>query len=305
MSDSDKRMIWLDGELVPKAQAKVSVYDHRLLYGDGVFEGLRAYGGHVFEENAHLVRLYESAKAIRLVIPHTPQELAEAMKQTMAANGFENGDCYLRLVVTRGVGDLGLDPNRCPKASVFIIADTIRIYPQQMYDEGMSVITSSWQKNFINALPPRIKSLNYLNSILAKIEANDAGVPEAIMLNHLGEVAECTADNVFLVQCGIIRTPPASAGILKGITRDFVMQLARRDGFNVKEKPLLRHDLYTADEVFLTGTAAEVIGVTKIDGRVVGQGKPGPITKRLKELFHRDVRGGSGEVSATNEPAGV
>ena len=290
MSDSDRELkVWMDGELVPKSRACVSVYDHGLLYGDGVFEGVRAYGGRVFEADAHVRRLYESAKAIRLDIPYAPDELHAAMRRAVEANGFS--DCYLRLVVTRGVGDLGIDPKNCRRATCFCIADKIRIYPPELYETGMSVITSSVVKNLDNALPPRVKSLNYLNSILAKIEANDAGVPEAIMLNSRGEVAECTADNIFVVAGGAVHTPPTSAGILAGVTRAVVMRLCAAAGIEAHERSLVRHDLYAADEVFLTGTAAEVIGVTKVDNRPIGDGRAGPVAKRLKALFHAHARG--------------
>lgn len=283
--------IWIDGTLVPREDARISVYDHGLLYGDGVFEGIRAYNGRIFEEQAHLDRLYESAKSIRLQIPYTPAEVSKVMYDCMAANGLAGGDCYIRLVVTRGVGDLGLDPRKCPRPTVFCIADKIALYPQEMYDTGLEIITASHCKNHPNATPPRIKSLNYLNSILGKIEATDAGVLEAVMLNHLGFVAECTGDNIFIVKNGLVITPPTEAGILEGITRDVVLRrLCAEIGVECVERNLVRHDLYTCDECFLTGTAAEVIGVTRIDGRVIGDGTPGPTARRLKEAFHAYVR---------------
>ncbi|MEL7239076.1 MAG: branched-chain-amino-acid transaminase, partial [Planctomycetota bacterium] len=281
--------IWQDGKLVDKDHAVVSVYDHGLLYGDGVFEGIRAYNGKILEEQAHLDRLYDSAKAIRLEIPYTKAELSEAMYGAMKAN--ELSDAYIRLVVTRGVGDLGLDPRKCPRAGVFCIADSIALYPEELYEKGLPIITSSWTKNHPNATPPRIKSLNYLNSILGKIDAIDAGVLEAVMLNHLGFVAECTGDNIFIVKDGRVITPPTEAGILDGITRDVVMRLCKKHGIELVEANLVRHDLYTADECFLTGTAAEVIGVIDIDGRTVGDGKPGPITRKLKDAFFRYATG--------------
>ena len=281
--------IWIDGAMLDKDDAKVSVYDHGLLYGDGVFEGIRAYGGRVFEEKAHLDRLYESAKTIRLEIPYAADELSRVMYDCMATNGVS--DAYIRLVVTRGVGDLGLDPRKCGRPTVFCIADSIALYPEEMYEDGLKVITASHCKNHPNATPPRVKSLNYLNSILGKIEANDAGCPEAVMLNHLGFVAECTADNLFVVKGGRVVTPPTEAGILEGITRDVVMRLCGELGIDCRERNLVRHDLYTADECFLTGTAAEVIGVVDIDGRPVGDGRPGPTTRRLKEAFHKRARG--------------
>jgi branched-chain amino acid aminotransferase len=280
--------VWIDGEYFNKEDAKISVFDHGLLYGDGVFEGIRVYAGKVFECKAHLKRLYDSARAIRLAIPYTSEEVEKAIYDTIKINSFE--DCYIRLVVTRGAGTLGLDPNRCPRASVIIITDLIRLYPQEMYEKGMAVITASVIRNHPNALSPRIKSLNYLNNILAKIEAIDAGVPEAIMLNHEGYVAECTADNFFVVRNGMVSTPPATDGALEGVTRSVIMQLCESSFIPMRECRLERHDLYIADECFLTGTAAEVIPVTKIDGRVIGSGEPGPVTRRLLEAFHKFVR---------------
>lgn len=280
--------VWIDGQYFNKEDAKISVFDHGLLYGDGVFEGIRVYSRRIFECKAHLRRLYDSAKAIRLTIPYTPEELDKAMQETIRINGFE--DCYIRLVVTRGTGTLGLDPNRCPRASVIIITDLIRLYPQEMYEKGMAVITSSVMRNHPNALSPRIKSLNYLNNILAKIEAIDAGVPEAIMLNPEGYVAECTGDNIFIVRDGVVYTPPVSDGALEGVTRAVIMNLCQSSFIPIQEKRIERHDLYIADECFLTGTAAEVIPVTRIDGRTVGSGEPGPVTRKLLEAFHKFVR---------------
>jgi branched-chain amino acid aminotransferase len=280
--------IWIDGKLVPKDDAKVSVYDHGLLYGDGVFEGIRVYSGKVFEADAHVRRLYDSAKAIRLDIPYTPAEFKAAIEQTFRANNFT--DCYIRAVVTRGAGYLGLSPTKCPRPCAFIIADTITMYPEEMYRNGMAIITASVIRNHPNAVPPRVKSLNYLNNILAKIEANDAGVPEAIMLNHEGNVAECTGDNIFIVRDGVVATPSTADGILEGITRDVILKLCRKLNIPCVEKTLQRHDLYIADECFLTGSAAEVIPVTKIDGRTIGAGHPGPITRQLHSAFHRHVR---------------
>ena len=281
--------VWMDGTLVEQADAKVNVYDHGLLYGDGVFEGIRVYGGRVFEAEAHMRRLYESAKAIRLTIPYTPEQLHRANDETFKANGFT--DCYIRLVVTRGVGNLGLDPNKCARPSVFIIADLIALYPPEMYEKGMPVITASVIRNHPNALSPRIKSLNYLNNILAKLEANDAGVPEAVMLNHEGNVAECTADNIFIAKAGVVYTPTTYDGILEGITRKVLIDRGRAEGIPLVEKTLQRHDLYTADEMLLTGSGAEVVPVTMIDRRPVGDGAVGPITKRLIAAFRRHVRG--------------
>ena len=283
-----QRMIWIDGQLFPRDQAKISVYDHGLLYGDGIFEGIRAYSGKIFEAPAHIRRLYDSAKAIRLTMPLAPDALEKAMYDTVKANDFT--DCYLRVVVTRGAGDLGIDPRKSAKPCLFIIADTISIYPKEMYENGMSVITSSYGRNHPNATPPRIKSLNYLNNVLAKMEANDAGVPEAIMLNHLGNVAECTADNLFLVRDGIVSTPSKDQCVLEGVTRGVIMKLCEQLGIPCVEDVVQRHDVYVADELFATGTGAEVMAITKVDGRAIGTGKPGPITKRLLEAFHKFVR---------------
>jgi branched-chain amino acid aminotransferase len=280
--------VWIDGKLVDKADAKISVYDHGLLYGDGVFEGIRIYNGKIFECGAHMKRLYDSAKSIRLTIPISVDEFCKAIYDTVAANNFK--DCYVRAVVTRGAGDLGLDPRKCKAATVFIIADLIAVYPKEMYEKGMSVITSSYIRNHPNSCPPRVKSLNYLNNILAKIEANDAGVPEAIMLNHDGNVAECTADNVFIVRDGQIQTPTTADGILEGVTRKVIIDLCRKNNIPLVEKVIQRHDLFVSDEMFVTGTAAEVMPVTKVDGRVIGNGEAGPLTKRLLELFRNYIR---------------
>jgi branched-chain amino acid aminotransferase len=280
--------VWIDGELYDKADAKISVYDHGLLYGDGIFEGIRVYNGRIFECQAHIDRLFASAKAIRLSIPLSREQVRAAMEETIKANEFR--DCYIRLVVTRGVGYLGLNPNKCPTPTVIVITDTIDMYPKEMYEKGMALITASVIRNHPNALSPRIKSLNYLNNILAKIEAIDAGVPEAIMLNHDGNVAECTADNIYAVRGGMVLTPGTADGILEGITRKVIIELCRKHDIPVFEQSLQRHDLYIADEVFLSGSAAEVVPVTKIDGRVIGTGEPGPVTRKLMEVFHRHVR---------------
>lgn len=282
--------IWLDGKLVEKADAKISVYDHGLLYGDGVFEGIRAYYGKLFEIDAHLNRLYDSAKAIRLTIPLSREQFRTAIEETVRANNFQ--DCYIRAVVTRGVGYLGLNPNRCEKPSVFIIADHIELYSKEMYEKGLAIITASVIRNHPSALSPRIKSLNYLNNILAKIEAADANVPEAIMLNHEGNVAECTADNIFIVRGGQVQTPTTSDGILEGVTRGVMLKICQRLSIPVTEKTLQKHDLYIADECFLTGSGAEVVPVTHIDGRPIGGGTPGPITKKLIESFRQYTREG-------------
>lgn len=280
--------IWLDDKLVNADDAKISVFDHGLLYGDGVFEGIRVYDGRIFEFDAHLKRLYLSAKAMRLPIPMPEDALADATRQTVEANGVHDG--YIRLVVTRGVGDLGLDPFLCKKARVIVIAATIQMYPEELYEQGMKVVSSSITRNHPMSLPPQIKSLNYLNNIFAKIEAIDSGVSEAIMYNHLGYVAEATGDNVFIVRDGIIYTPPVQSGSLEGITRGVVIDLASGENITVVEKNLTRFDLYVCDEFFLTGTAAEVIGVVDIDGRVVGEGTPGPITKMLRKKFFEYAR---------------
>jgi branched-chain amino acid aminotransferase len=277
--------VWIDGRLVEKADAKVSVFDHGLLYGDGVFEGIRAYHGKIFECEAHLDRLYQSAKAIRLIIPLSRDQIRSAIEETIKANNFT--DCYIRLVVTRGVGTLGLSPMRCERPSVFVITDVLELYPREMYEKGMAVITASVIRNHPNAISPRVKSLNYLNNILAKLEAIDAGVPEAIMLNSEGNVAECTADNIFIVRNGQVETPQTHDGVLEGVTRRVMMDLCGRLGIPCVQKTLQRHDLYVADECFLTGTGAEVIAVTKIDNRVIGSGQPGSVTRQLTEAFHR------------------
>jgi branched-chain amino acid aminotransferase len=282
--------VWLDGQMIDTADAKLHVYDHAALYGDGVFEGIRVYSGRVFECKAHLDRLYASARAIRLDIPYTAAQLEAAMYQTVKANGYT--DCYIRLVVTRGAGDLGLSPRKCPRPTVFCIADTIELYPREMYEKGMAIITASITRSHPNSVPPRVKSLNYLNNILAKIEAIDAGVPEALMLNHEGNVAECTGDNIFIVRADQVQTATTSDGILEGITRAVILRLCGKLGISCVEKTLQRYDVYTADECFLTGTAAEVVAVTKIDGRSIGNGQVGPITRRLTDAFQKRIREG-------------
>lgn len=275
--------IYLNGAFVEKAEACISVYDHGLLYGDGVFEGIRVYNGRVFKLKEHVDRLYDSAKSIRLAIPMPKRQFAEAIQKTVAVNEMENG--YLRPIVTRGEGTLGLDPRSCKKPSVIIIADSIALYPPEYYEKGLEIITCSTIRNHPNALNPRIKSLNYLNNVMARMEATLADCQEALMLNHLGEVAECSGDNLFIVRNGVVKTPPVNAGILDGITRGALIDCARQEHIDVFETPLTRHDIYTADECFLTGTAAEVVAVVKCDGRVVGQGVPGPVFKLLRERF--------------------
>jgi len=280
--------VWIDGKLYDKADAKVSVYDHGLLYGDGVFEGIRVYNGKIFECPAHIDRLWASARAIRLNIPVSREQMCAAIEETVRANGFK--DCYVRAVVTRGPGDLGINPQKSPRPSVFIITDLISVYPREMYEKGIAIITSSVMRNHPNALSARIKSLNYLNNILAKIEANDAGVSEAVMLNHEGYISECTADNIFIVRAGEVQTPATTEGILEGVTRAVMLKLCRRLNIPCVERRLERHDLYVADECFLTGTGAEVIPVSKIDNREVGNGQPGPITRRLIDAFRAYIR---------------
>jgi branched-chain amino acid aminotransferase len=281
--------IWLDDKLVDEADAKISVLDHGLLYGDGVFEGIRVYNSRIFELNAHIKRLYESAKAIRLEVPMEKKRLISAVEKTAEANGVIDG--YIRLVVTRGVGTLGLNPFVCENSRIFIIADNIQLYPEELYEKGMRVISATTVRNHPLALPPQVKSLNYLNNILAKIEALDNNVPEAVMYNHEGYVAEATGDNVFIVRNGVIYTPPVEAGSLEGITRAVVIRLAKKEKLAVVEKNLTKVDLYICDEFFLTGTAAEVIGVVEIDGRIIGDGKPGPITKLLRKNFFKYAHG--------------
>ncbi len=280
--------VYISGRFFDKEDAKISVYDHGLLYGDGVFEGMRSYGGKVFRLKQHFDRLWQSAKAIWLEIPVGRDELAQATLDTLRVNNIQDG--YIRLVVTRGAGSLGLDPNRTSHPQVIIITDHIALYPRELYEQGLAIVTVSTVRNHSAALSPRIKSLNYLNNILAKIEGLQAGCSEALMLNIKGEIAECTGDNIFLVRAGELLTPPIDAGILEGITREAVMELAEAAGLPVREIPLTKHDVYIADECFLTGTAAEVIPVVKVDGRMIGSGHPGPVTRDLIERFHRLAR---------------
>ena len=280
-------VVYLDGKYVDSAEAKVSVFDHGLLYGDGIFEGIRLYGGNVYRLDEHLERLEYSAKALMLAMPWSRAELAEAVCETCRRNKLTDG--YIRLVITRGPGDLGLAPWLCEKPTLFIIASKISLYPQEHYDNGLSIVTVPTRRISPDMLPPTVKSLNYLNNILAKIEAKQAGALEAIMLNAQGYVAECTADNIFAIHKGEILTPAASAGALKGITRATVFDIARQLGIPMRETDLTRYDIWCADECFLTGTGAEVIPVVKLDGRVIGTGKPGPITGRVLTSFHQRV----------------
>ncbi len=276
--------IYIDGKYFSEKNAGISVFDHGLLYGDGIFEGIRAYNGRIFKLEEHIARLFDSAKAILLEIPLSPLQLMRAVSRTCALNHLADG--YIRLVVTRGVGNLGLSPFHCKRPSVIIIAGKIELYPPAMYRKGLEMITVPTTRNSPSALNPAIKSLNYLNNVLAKIEAMRAGVLEAVMLNAQGNVAECTGDNLFIVRGGKIRTPSVSSGALGGITRLVVFQLAQEHlGVEVEEGTLTRYDLFTADECFLTGTGAEIIPAVRLDGRTIGTGKPGEITRRLMKLF--------------------
>jgi branched-chain amino acid aminotransferase len=280
--------VYLDGQFVEQSDAKISVFDHGLLYGDGVFEGIRLYGGNVFRLEQHLERLENSAKAILLNLPLKRQELIRATCETCRVNGLS--DAYIRLVVTRGVGDLGLAPWLCPKPTIFIIASKIELYPPEHYENGLAIVTVPTRRIGPAALPPTVKSLNYLNNILAKIEARQFGALEAIMLNEQGYVAECTADNLFIVHHGALVTPPASQGALEGITRGAILAIAGEQGIPARETNITRYDIWCADECFLTGTGAEVIPVVKLDGRQIGSGKPGPVTRQVLEAFLLRVR---------------
>ncbi len=277
--------IWFNGQLVEQQDAKLSIYDHGVLYGDGVFEGIRSYGGIVFKLKEHIDRLYESAKTIMLKIPLAKKEMTEAVVQTLKKNNLK--DAYVRLVVTRGQGDLGLDPRKCKKPSIIVITDKIALYPEKYYQKGLSIITVPTRRNIPEAINPQVKSLNYLNNILAKIEAVNLGFEEAIMLNSEGYVIECTGDNIFVIKNGALFTPPAYLGALKGITRDCVIDIARSLDIHFSEKVLTRHKLFNADECFLTGTAAEIVPVVEIDGRTIGDGSPGKITTKLMKEFRK------------------
>ncbi|CAM3508924.1 branched-chain-amino-acid transaminase [Marinicrinis lubricantis] len=281
------QVIYLNGEFVSKEDAKVSVYDHGFLYGDGIFEGIRIYNGNIFKCKEHLDRLYDSAKSIMLNIDLTPAEMEAAMAETIRRNGLKDG--YIRLVVSRGPGNLGLDPNRCPKSNVIIIVEQLAIYKDEDYENGLKVVSVSTRRNIPDALNPKIKSLNYLNNILVKIQANLAGVGEALMLNSQGYVTEGSGDNIFIIKNGVLTTPPSYLGALEGITRAAIMELCGKLGYTVKEEPFALHDVYVADEVFLTGTAAEVIAVQQVDGRTIGAGKAGPITTHLLKEFRKIV----------------
>lgn len=277
--------VFIDGKFYPRADAKVSVFDHGFLYGDGIFEGIRSYDGLIFRLDDHLDRLFESAHSIMLNMPMTKRELKDVTIKALQVNKLK--DAYIRLIVSRGVGDLGLDPKKCPKATVVLIADKIRLYPAEFYEKGMEIITVPTVRNLPEALNPQIKTLNYLNNIMAKIEANNAGCKEALMLNHLGYVVEGTGDNIFMIKKGKMITPPSFLGALKGITRGVIIDIALKKKMDFAEKLVTRHDLFNADEVFLTGTAAEVIPIVKIDGRMIGGGKPGKYTAELTADFRK------------------
>ncbi|MEL5988071.1 branched-chain-amino-acid transaminase [Kurthia gibsonii] len=282
-----EQKIFLDGEFVAKEDAKISVYDHGLLYGDGIFEGIRVYNGNIFRLKQHLVRLYESAKSILLTIPYTIEEMTEIVVESVRVNELKSA--YIRLVVTRGVGNLGIDPSSCKKASVVVIVEPLALFKEELYETGIKIVSASSRRNRSDVLSPKTKSLNYLNNVLVKIEANLAGVPEALMMNSEGYVAEGSADNIFIVRGKELITPPGYVGALEGITRNAILEIAREQGYEAKEEVFTRHDVYVADEVFLTGTAAEVIAVIEVDGRVIGTGKPGKVTNDLLKTFRKIV----------------
>lgn len=290
--------IFLNNEFVKKEDAKISVYDHGFLYGDGIFEGIRVYSGNIFRMEDHMDRLYQSAKSILLTIPYSQAELSELVVKTVDKN--ELSDAYIRLVVSRGVGDLGLDPYKCKQASLVIIVEPLVIFPKHLYETGIDIVTVATRRNRPDVLSPKVKSLNYLNNVLVRIEAHLANVSEALMLNDQGYVAEGSADNVFILRGSKLLTPPGYIGALEGITRAAIIEIAADLGYDVREEPFTRHDVYTADEVFLTGTAAEVIAVIKVDGRVIGDGVPGHHTKKLLEEFRKKVVTDGVKVSSTN-----
>ncbi|WP_230499119.1 branched-chain-amino-acid transaminase [Pseudoneobacillus rhizosphaerae] len=283
----DSQMIFLSGKFVKKEEAVVSVYDHGFLYGDGVFEGIRVYSGNVFRLENHLKRLYESAHSIMLTIPYTLEEMTQIIVETVRINELQSA--YIRVVVSRGQGNLGLDPSSCSMPRVIVIAEELTLYPKELYERGLKVGSVATRRNRPDVLSPQIKSLNYLNNILVKLEANQAGVDEALMLNDQGYVTEGSADNIFIIKNGIIYTPPVYLGALEGITRNAIIELARTNGYELKEQPFTRHDVYIADEVFLTGTAVEVIAVNEVDTRQIKDGKPGPITTHLLNEFRKLV----------------
>lgn len=287
MSFVSEQWIFLNDQYVTKENAKISVYDHGFLYGDGVFEGIRVYSGNIFRMKEHMDRLYNSARSILLEIPYTQDELTNIVAKTIEKNQVE--DAYIRLVVSRGIGDLGLDPYNCAKASVVVIVEPLAIYPKELYETGLDIVTVATRRNRPDVLSPKVKSLNYLNNVLVKIEAHLANVSEALMLNDQGYVAEGSADNIFILKNNCFYTPPGYVGALEGITRNAVIEIAKELGYEVKEEPFTRHDVYTAEEVFLTGTAAEVIAVVKVDGRTIGEGVPGIHTKNLLNKFRERV----------------
>jgi branched-chain amino acid aminotransferase len=288
VKDTGTPTIWLDGQWYDRSTAMVSVYDHGLLYGDGVFEGIRVYGGKIFRLAEHLDRLYDSAHAIWLTIPMSKEEMAQVTEEAVRRSGIT--EAYIRHIVSRGVGDLGLDPRKCPRPSVIIIVDTIKLWPEEVYETGLKVVTAGTPIPQRESLSPRVKSLNYLPHILAKIEGVQAGADEVLMLDSEGHVAEGSGQNIFVVKKGRISTPPVYAGILKGVTRDVVIELARGAGYEVQETMLNRYDVYTADEAFFTGTAAEVVAIRQVDGRLIGAGKSGPVTRDLRARFQALVR---------------
>ncbi|MFH1454046.1 MAG: branched-chain-amino-acid transaminase [Armatimonadota bacterium] len=291
--------VYIDGKHVSKEDAKVSVWDHGLLYGDGIFEGIRAYSGNIFKLQEHIDRLYNSAKSLCMEIPLSQKEMTDAVVETCRLNNITDG--YVRLVVTRGVGDLGLDPKKCSKSTIIIIADKIQLYPEEKYKKGLKVTISSVRKNFPESMNPKVKSLNYLNNILAKIEAGHAGADEIVQININGYVCECSADNIFIVKNGVLHTPHPSVGLLEGVTRDTVIEIAKKEQLEVREDFLTSHDLYVAEEMFLTGTGAEIISVVWLNGRTIGDGKPGPVTKLLLERYREIVKTDGVKINDTDK----
>ena len=279
--------VYISGKFFDKEDAKVSVFDHGFLFGDGIFEGMRSYNGNVFRLREHMIRLWNSAKALMIEIPITIEAMEAAVNETLRVNGITDG--YIRLIVTRGIGTLGLDAHLCKNPEIVIIADHLALYPKEFYEKGLDIVTASTVRINPSMISPQIKSLNYLNNILAKIEGHQAGCIEVLMLNTKGEVAECSGDNIFIVSGGTLHTPPTDAGILKGITRETVLEIAREMGIPVKESPMTQYDVYVADECFLTGSAAELIPVVKVDGRPIGDGKPGAMTMKLLDRFHEET----------------
>ncbi|WP_213951629.1 branched-chain-amino-acid transaminase [Tepidanaerobacter syntrophicus] len=280
--------IYVDGKYYPKEEAKISVFDHGFLYGDGVFEGIRAYNGRVFKLKEHIDRLYNGARGIMINVPLTKEEMTEVVLETLRRNQLR--DAYIRLVISRGAGDLGLDPKKCSKPTIVCIADKIVLYPEELYEKGMEIVTAATRRNGPEGVNPQMKSLNYLNNIMAKLEANLAGAPEALLLNNEDYVAECTGDNIFIVKNGVLITPPPYVGILVGITRNAIIEAAERLGIKVEEKVFTRYEVFTADECFLSGTAAEAVPVVKVDGRPIADGKPGPITKQIIKEFKELIK---------------